>query len=299
MKYSSCFFVLYFIHLILFAQPSTENFDSLAIAKPKTAKTQYELLNDSLSAIQLKWKNPKRGPHTVGQMAGDASRNMLTSILGGTIATSQDMNWELTTELSTNNDNHNWKVVLFCSGELEKESHRVRNDDGSHSLEKQKTAHLFWEKGTSGVIVEKEDTIGRFEVYFLPLEDSSLTGETLAIFEERDLRPVDPWGFNFHGTHYTLKGIFRGEKMQVLFNGETNKGWIYLKGRLVSLFQTDNEPRGSGTTVIIGKKAKSKAPPRLAPYLLYDKNNSVVDCLRLGMMSRMVEGSVSQNSWDY
>jgi hypothetical protein len=298
MKSFFSFFVLFFICSELLAQPSTQSFDSLPITKPKKGKTEYELANPTLNQISLKWKRPKRSPHTAGQMAGDASRNLITSILGGTISTSQDMAWQFATELNTNTNNLNWRVELFCSGELEKESHRVRNDDGSHSLEKQKTAHLFWEKGTSGLIIEKEDTVSRFILTIVSIYDSSLSEDARPVFEERDSRPVDPWGSNFHGAHYILKGSFRGDEMQVLYNGSTNKGWIYLKGTLVSLFQSDNEPPGAGSVVMIGKKYKS-ASPRLAPYLLFDKTTVLIDCLRLAMMSRLVEESVSHNSWDY
>ena len=298
MKYRSCFFVLLFTSSVLHAQPSTVTFDSLAIVKPKKGKTQYELVNAPLSEIRLKWKSPRRGPHTAAQMAGDATRNLLTSILGGAISTSQDMDWKLTSELNTNVDSLNWRIELFCTGELEKESRRVKNEDGSRSLEKQKTAHLFWEKGTSGVIIEKEDTIGRFDVYLTSLDDSTLTTETRYIFEERDQRPTDPWGFNFHGADYSLKGKFREKEIQVFFNGETNKGWIYLEGKMVSFFQSDNEPPGSGSVVMIGKKSKATVQ-RLTPYLLHDKTTPLIDCLRLGMMSRLVEGAVSRNSWEY
>ena len=298
MKSSFSFFVLFFICSELLAQLSTQSFDSLPITKPKKGKTEYELANPTLYQIGLKWKRPKRSPHTAGQMAGDASRNLFTSILGGTISTSQDMAWQLASELNTNTDSLNWRVELFCTGELEKESHRIRNDDGSHSLEKQKTAHLFWEKGTSGLIIEKEDTVSRFILTIISIYDSSLAEDTRPVFEERDSRPVDPWGSNFHGANYILKGSFRGNEMQVLYNGATNKGWIFLEGRLVSLFQSDNQPPGAGSVVMIGKKYKS-ASPRLAPYLLFDKTTALIDCLRLAMMSRLVEESVSHNSWDY
>lgn len=296
MKYSYCIFSCLVVAACLQAQPSTQNFDSLAIAKPKQSKTQYQTSDPRFPAIDLKWKKPNRSPHTGGQMAGDASRNLLTSIFGGRLSTSQSVDWLLATELTTHTDSLNWQVHLFCPGELEKESHRIRNDDGSHSLEKQKTAHLSWEKGTVGLLLEQQDTIGSFAVALLDA-DSPLTEAIRPIFDERDTRPSDPWAPNFHGAHYQLNGNFRGQELTLWYNGETNKGWIYLGGKLAALFQSDNEPYGYAPAVRLGKKYK--APPRLLPYLLYDKDFPLADALRLGMMSRIVAYSVSRDNWDY
>jgi hypothetical protein len=292
MKYCCCFLLLFITSFNVVAQATT-GFDSLSIIKPKPRKASYELQNAPLSIVQLKWKNPKRSKHTLGNMAGDGARNLLTSILGGHNTTAQSMDWQMSQELNTNVDSLNWKIDLFCSGELEKESHRVKNDDGSHSLDTKKTAHLFWEKGTSGYVLEKEDTIMQFVVALSPFNNTSFNEEKNTIYLERQMGASDPGGYNFTGANYYLNGRFRDQNLEVFFNGSVHKAWMYVDKKLLAMFQTTNE--GESRNRRIDKKAA-----RIAPYFLYDKGSSIslTDLLRLGMMGLLIEESVSHNSWE-
>jgi hypothetical protein len=67
-------------------------------------------------------------------------------------------------ELIVANKIYNWNVPLFFAGDFMKNRECVRNNDGSTSVETQKGLYVDWSKGASGLIIEKGDTVGSYDL---------------------------------------------------------------------------------------------------------------------------------------
>lgn len=283
---------------LLAAQPSTAGFDSIALQKPKEARPRYELTHPSITELSIKTKGPRRSRYTVGQAAGDAARQIFAGVMGS-FGSSQDVAWQLQGFIETNADSLNWQVDLFCPGELEKNSERVRNSDGSRSIQTEKTAVFHWDRGASGILLEKGDTIGRFIIRLHPQTDSLLAAKAEGLFEKEDPSQGKPsrnrWmeaAMDELFTDYALAGTLHGKTMMLFYNARAGKSWIYTGDNLAAFFQSDKDVKG---VVNVGKKAV-----RVRPYLLLSPNVSVTetaDYLRLALVSRYIADAVAPSAW--
>jgi hypothetical protein len=281
----------------LSAQYSTEGFDSLVLRKPKQAKAHYEIGRTPIQEMDIKTKGIKRSPYKADQALGDVSRNIFTMLIGVHITSSQDVDYNLKAYIVTNDENLNWEVDLFCSGEMEKTSERVRNDDGSRSVNVRKKVTLFWEKGGTGIIRNKQDTIGRFVISIHPQDDSVFRNRMTGVVqtERPGKRLNNPFTF-IYGTDYALAGWFQQKDLLMYFNGYEKKAWIFLDGQLSGLFQCDLD--GNSVVINLGKKKAG----RITPYLLFKKNlpeNEIADQVRLAALSRFVHNSVNIRLFDW
>ena len=165
-------FLFCFVTLVslqpLAAQVAHDGFDSLVITKTKKAK--YQMAGSVISSMELKWKNPKRSAYTPDEAVSDAARRLFTGIFG-TDASSEEVTWELRHEIQTNAEDLDWNFTIYCAGALEKTSEKIRNSDGSKSVNTEKTGHLFWDRGASAVLLEKKDTIAAFVVSVNPADN--------------------------------------------------------------------------------------------------------------------------------
>ena len=61
------------------------------------------------------------------QGAGDATRKLLIGIFRSGVNTSEDLTWELRQEIQTNEEELDWKLSIYCAGQLEKTSEKIKN----------------------------------------------------------------------------------------------------------------------------------------------------------------------------
>jgi hypothetical protein len=288
MKKIFCFCLLAILSVkFLPAQPLTTGFDSLAISKTK--KTKYRLAHPVLTSMQLKTKTPKRSSYTLNQAVGDGIGKLFTAILPG-LTSSEEMNWELQHEIETNIDNLSWKLKMYCPGELEKTTERVRNSDGSKSVNVERQAILFWERGSSAILLEKEDTIGSFMVSVNP--GDSLFRKTSDLFPvpSTAVSRESRWQQGPAPKDFVLAGMFRNEPLQIFFDARSLKAWIYRNQKLQAVFQSD--------VIETGKPSLR----RTAPLHLLSRpgvsEKELTDCLLLAGLSQLVATSVNTEAWE-
>ena len=288
MKQIFCFCLLTVLSLhSLSAQSPTMGFDSLAISRVK--KTKYQLEHPVLTSMQLKTKSPKRSAYTLNEAIGDGIGKLFTAILPS-LTSSEEMNWELQHDIETNIDSINWRLKMYCPGELEKTTERVRNSDGSKSVNVERMALLFWHRGSSAILLERGDTIGSFMVSINP--NDSLFYRTRHLFATpatavmRERR----WQADPALKDFVLAGKFRDDQLQIFFDAAVLKAWIYRNKTLQAVFQSD--------LIDLDKPSLRRTAPM---YLLSRpglKERELADCALLAGLSRLVATSVNTESWE-
>jgi hypothetical protein len=270
------------------AQPSVIGFDSLRITKPKKSQAVYTPDNPKIRQVKFKRLKLKRSPASVRQALGETGRTLLTLFTSIRSEHSREVTWMQTAEIITNDQELDWKVLLFCPGEFEKTKERIKNDDGSFSISADKHATLFWEKGGSGILVEKNDTIARFLLTLSPSSDSVLAHHFRSFSATDTSIKSIPFEYftDARATDFGLKGIFRGKNLEVVFNSLDWKAWIYLENKFVAMYQSDDDPNRNKTNI---------DNRSIVPWLLYDKSlaASLPDLIRIAILSRLVNDLVN------
>lgn len=276
-------------------QAQETGLDSVYISKPKKGKFLYEFRDPLISTITIKDKKPKRSPVSSGEVLGNAGRTALALFAGElfTFGSSTDVFWNVRGDLTCNNEVMNWEISLFCPGVLEKEKHRVANDDGSFSVETEKTAFLDWDREATGVIIELGDTIGRFIIIMDPRTNALVKEWNEAPFRKRQPRyqipkrnflalpDVEHWYAD-----YGIVGKLRGQSFVLLYNAELWQTWLFDENRLRMIFDADIDDFPMTT-----KKDK------LAPSLKLNmpiKDGEQRDLFRMAMLSRFLAKNLNQ-----
>ena len=278
----------------LMAQPSTIGFDSIQFAKPKKSQALYIPDNTVLHEVKFKLLKLKRNPANVGQILGGTGSTLLTLFTSIGSEHSRKVNWIQTGGINTNDKGLDWEVQLYCQGEFEKTKERVKNEDGSFSISTDKNAKLFWEKGGSGIIIEKNDTIARFLLTLSPKTDSIYSHhfKSLHLVSDSSGKSV-PFAYftDARASDYALKGNFRSKDFEILFDSDNWKAWIYLENELTSMYQSDNDHNRKKTNIVNST---------IVPWLLYNKGVAVdlPDLIRISILSRLVNDMVSTSSVD-
>ena len=287
MKQIFCFCLLTVLSLpSLSAQSPTAGFDSLAISKIK--KTKYQLAHPVFTSMQLKTKGPKRSAYTFNEAVGDGIGKLFTAILPG-LTSSEEMNWELQHDIEANIDSINWRLKMYCPGELEKTTERVRNSDGSKSVNVDAMAILSWQKGSRAILLEQGDTIGRFMVTVNPY-DSLFYGTRDLYSPASGVTRERRWQGETVLKDFALAGKFRDDELQIFFDARLLKAWIYRNKSLQAVFQSD--------VLDLDKPSLRRTPPI---YLLCRPGltqTELADCIQLAGLSRLVATSVNTDSWE-
>jgi hypothetical protein len=183
---------------------------------------------------------------------------------------------------------------MFCEGYVQKDRNRVRDDDGSWSVETSETHVYYWEKNASGLIIESKDTIGYFLIVMNPAEDSLLKAWSDYILPKKvdnenakskiklsvSWKPVP-------GNDYGIIGKLYNEDFFIIRNGTDRKVWISIDNILRCKFQSDLDYPG------LSKKYW------IMPYLLINNNIPGIDrreLFRLSILSCFLNNYLDQNS---
>lgn len=289
------FSTLFIVDQPLFAQESFGEFDQVFISKPKISKFLYEIQDPKIAAITIKDKKTKRSPVSSGEVLGDAGRGALALFAGGlfTFGSSTDVFWNVRGELICNNEEMNWEVSLFCPGVLEKNKQRVSNDDGSYSVDTEKMAYLNWHKESTGIILEKGDTIGRFIIIMDPRTNPLVSQWNIAPYRDQpsrynpEVKKIFGMSFNTNlSVDFGIIGKLRGQNFVLLYNGDLWQSWLFDQDRLRMIFDADIDD-----LPMITKK------DRLVPLLKLNQPFTDIekhDLIRLAMVSRFMAKNVNQ-----
>ncbi len=273
-----------------YSQRILSEYDSISISKPKIFKDTYHLNHSILSEITVVKRKPKPAADIPKGFWGNLTGGAFT-LLTGVITTASDSSlWMTTNELTANDSEYNWNVLLFFPGELKKSRERVKNDDGSSSVETEKWLEVDWSKGAYGLIFEKNDTIGRFSMATnLQSEPESLNWlsrlekESTAIRSKLEKHELFQMYYDFN-----ISGSFYGKSFTVISSGSNYKSIILIDNIPHAIFQSKPD------ILFIGKKN------RIEPYLLINKTlsgNMEIDLFRLSMLSRLIAKTIDEDAY--
>jgi len=267
-------------------QAGVAGIDSVPILKPRINNSLCIFEDNGTKNIQILDIEGELVRYKPNNFLRDLGNGALTVVTGIGFSTTTEGNWKISGKIQCNDSLSDWEINMFCEGYIEKNRERVRDDDGSYSVETSETNVFYWEKDASGLIIENQDTIGYFLIITNPAEDSTLQalagymlpGKKAEGSEKHKFRVVVSWK-PVPGKDYGIIGKFRNKDFLIVRNGKDRKAWISLDNALVCKFQSDLDYPG------LSKKF------RIMPYLLINTTipgQDRRDLFRLAMFSRFL-----------
>jgi hypothetical protein len=243
-------------------QTDISDFDTVAWVRVGVFSDKYRFAYPTEMEIKLQEKPADLVKYKASPVFGNIGNTALTVLTGIGFVSSSEVNWKLSAVIKCNDALPDWKIDLFCEGELEKDRERVRNDDGSWSVETVKTATYFWERNSTGIIMEGSDTIGFFKIVLNPEQDSTLAPYAKYFFlpskeqtetnSSRITRIIEQYSLS---RDYGITGVFRGRSFAMISDGSEYLAWGLMDGHYSFKHLFDD---GDSFT-----KSKARANPRV------------------------------------
>lgn len=268
------------------SQIEITDLDSVAIVKPKMHGKSYQFIDNGPKEIQYKnIENVLTNDSSTLGLSGFSSA-VLTQLTGLGSSSAREGFWKVSGSINCNDTLPDWYVYLFCKGYQQKDRERIRNDDGSVSMQTNKTNVYYWNSKATGLILENMDTVGVFQIIIGIPEDELVKKWHEFIFNKRSFSqnfssntkwPTEPY-FSY-GTNYEITGKFRDKNFVLIQNGTNRRVWIFFDELLAGMFQGDIDYSG------VNKKSRNR------PYLMINKEIPPGDrryIFRLAIMSRFM-----------
>lgn len=276
----------------LVAQSILAERDSLPFAKPKALQSRYIVNYPPLGEIRLVKREIRALEGEKENFWGRLTGGTITLLSGlQTSALSKGI-WLSENELVSSDPNFSWQVPIFIQGEEFRNRQRVRNEDGSRSVETQTGVIMDWTYGAFGLILEGSDTLGRFTL--LPDQLMDHSGFFWLSRLERDNKNLtaligkyEPVQVN---ANFMAKVEFRSREITMVSSGRDYRSLILLEDQPIAVFQS--EPH----FIILNKKN------RISPYLLVAKEMDKMehgDLIRLSLLNTLLAQFLREESQDY
>jgi hypothetical protein len=276
---------------VVSGQEVTTDLDSIRVMKPKMRQSIYQFIDFGSKEIQIENEKAEliKDPETP-KLNGFGSA-AFTSLTGLNSSSKKEGYWIVDGLIHCNDTLPDWHVKLFCDGYIEKEREKVRNDDGSWSIETNEQKVFYWDNDPFGVILENIDTLGSFQINMKLTEDELLSRWDRFIFPAKSFSQTagtkkSPWVITSFVMEkdFEIRGKFHEKDFVLIQTGSNHKVWIFIDESLAGMFQADNDNAG------VTKKHRN------APYILINKEIPACDrrnIFRLAIMSRYVNDYVS------
>jgi hypothetical protein len=268
------------------AQNILAEYDSIPVSKPKMKYKVYQFNNPLLQEISIDYGKPKTMDEEPNKFWKNLGGGAFTLFTGLSTETSEEKLWVTKNELKSDNNEYSWDIHFFFVGEYSKTRDRIKNEDGSVSVETNKGVYINWSNPTYGLILEKNDTIGNFTVITNLQSDgtsqkwlSKLENESSVVPTKKSKFVPEQWHDDFK-----IAGNYKGKSFQIIVSGRNIKSLILFDNKPVAIFK--DEP----ALVVLGKKN------RIEKYLLHEKmigDAEIIDLFRLSVLSRLLANLVS------
>jgi len=295
MKHFSKIFIiclaLLFKVAVLTGQINSSGLDSIPIIKPKKNQNLFLFTGSRPEQISFSLKQPAIFKYKEKKTLGDVGSGLLTLATGLGSSSSKEVIWKVDCNIEGNDSLPEWNISLFCEGDFEKSRERVRNDDGSFSIETQELKHLYWDKDATGSIIAGADTIGIFLIIMDPRVDSLLMPWSGDVYLSHDAQTTTgsgtiwSWQSEVRDVDFGIIGTLHGRNFTLISNGSEFKTWIYISNEFRAIFCADKDDN------FIRKK------DRVMPYLLMGKDvpgNEIRELFRLAIMSRFLSNALTR-----
>ena len=277
----------------VYAQIEITNMDTLPLLKSGRSDNVYNFIDNGYKEIKFD-KNPDAFVRTTkNSNLKDFGNFSLTLFSGIGFGSSKDGYWKVSGTVQCNDTLPFWSVFMFCGGRIDKTRERVKDDDGSWSVETQKTNYFFWNEDAGGIIIEGQDTIGNFFINMDLSKNEFLKEWSSYIFPQHRNNTgngsgstVTPLPGKATGGDYEVSGKLRNTDFTLVQNGANRKVWIFMEDSLVSIFQGDLDYFG------VRKKYRN------SPYILVRHENLAGDrrdIIRLALVSRYMNNYLGKD----
>lgn len=241
----------------------------------KGNKKKYTVEGAKIGNIELAGFNPVV-VNKLAKIGGDLLGDSFTILTGIGFDGTRDVAFVYPGHIKTMLPMCDWQMNVYCDGSIKTERTRVKNSDGSHSIEKTEQRSYYWDKGTKGFILEKGDTIGRYEIIYYPNANPKVD-EYIRIITTRE----NENGYSLYNPtwKYAILGDFRGKECAILFNSAEN----------IIYNLEDNDIKWILLTNNYSTRYKRKAPIEIN--LLAQENsdeNQKNDILRMAMFGQFL-----------
>jgi hypothetical protein len=268
----------------VFSQPVLTEVDSLPIVKVGQVRRIYNVDKQSLETITIKDKKPVDTSLTPKRHIGGGFLTLLTGIETGS---SDVTTWRWPNELQSSDQSRSWQVPIFFTGEFSKSSQRVKDDDGSFSVNIQKGIQITWPSGVVGAIIKGGDTLGVFEIVQFPTDSISKYWLSRIEIERREVTKI-LYSYQFGTSHqdFSVRGIFNNKAFMMITGGRQYRSVILVEDKPIAIVQSHPVD-----FVIIKKKH------RIHPYVLLSRNTMVSkdDIVMLGFLNMMLAKCAGTN----
>ncbi|MDP4222373.1 MAG: hypothetical protein Q8868_03580 [Bacteroidota bacterium] len=266
-------------------------FDSVAFSLPGINRVSYQFFDNGNMKIQYRDAKTELVNYKSNPRWRDAGNGILTAITGFGFTTSTDVNWKISGTIECNDSLPDWTLNLFCPGNVRKERERVKNDDGSWSVEHNVFNEFYWDKDANGVLIENNDTIGFFSIVLNPRENEFFKSFPDEVFTHRDTTGKKKFRISVSwkpspGIDFGIIGTIHGKNFVQIGDGTRRKLWIYSGDMLGGMLQMDINSLG------IAKKY------RIQPYMLINRDLTAQnrnELIRLAVVGRILNLSVGNN----
>jgi hypothetical protein len=221
MKKKSLLLLCIFLFIIsgteIKAQEINRIYDTIHI-NGKGNKKKYTVEGTKIGYIELAGFDPVI-VHRLAKFGGDLVGGSLTILTGIGFGGTRDVEFVYPGHINTSMPDCDWQMNIYCDGSITTERNRVKNSDGSHSVQTTEQRYYYWNIGAKGIIIENGDTISRYQIISYPQSDS-IADEYIKVVTTSEnengyslLNPV--W-------KYVMYGEFRGKKCAILYNSSEN-----------------------------------------------------------------------------
>jgi len=217
------------------AQETKGTYDTIHIYG-KGNKRKYTVEGSRIGYIELAGYNPAV-VHKLAKFGGDLVGESLTSLTGIGFGGTRDIEFVYPGHLDTPISGCDWQMNVYCDGSITTERNRVKNSDGSHSVQTTEQRYYYWDRGAKGIILEKGDTIGRYQVFSYSSSEPK-ADEYISLVTRKEKEN----GYDVYNPvwKYVLYGEFRGKECAILFNSSENIIYYIVDSDLKGILLTDS-----------------------------------------------------------
>lgn len=279
---------------VISGQSKVVDFDSVALFKPEISNNLYMFFDRGAKEIQLFEKHSKVLFNDKGRKQRRFGNKLITAATGIGYSVVRDGTWEISGTIQCNDSLPDWRVNFYCGGEEQTTNDKVRNVDGTFSIETENNIRYYWDKKATGLLCENDDTIGSFMIIMNPIADTSLkywcsyiNSQKIQQDNTQNTKQVSSFmSYSEINLDYGIKGKYRGKSFIFISNGTDFKTWFFIDNKFTCMFQSDCD------------YIKTSRKNRIMPYLLINKNTTDVEkryLFRFAIMSRFLNKSISKS----
>jgi len=255
--------------------------DTIHLSQKEYYRDDFSLQDTLISTISIQKAAAVEMNDVKFKPGGNILGGLATIATGIGFGSTKEVDWYMASTIRTSNPKLDWIFDVYCPGYVEKERTRVKNDDGSYSVETNYVNRFSWEKGAIGFIIEAGDTVGWHYVYRYPRTDTAAQKWSQIVYKG------NPEHTAINYREFALIGQFAGKESGILFNSEDNRIYIFNGNTLSGIYQCQKPPEF--------KLSKKKRKPFAQPYLLLNHSLTAwerMDVLRLAMEGLRMKSAI-------